>query len=471
MLIPYHLSVHNSSATTTPPRRTTSSRLSPPPPPSSGRKISRDRDPPNILPLDFTPAPLNPFNIQVYRGGRVKDDEGIHWLDTLMIVVPFESEKDVEGGRTSLSIDTEHGTLPNPAENGYGSKYLLLTRPVFSQAMLDTMSASLQTVYDNDIFDYYDDNQIGVTKDDVIFARDTSIKICNVAHAQGMDEKTKQPKLETYRLKVPCDPNTGEQIYLHAFCLQGVTWNSRHDGASGDLRGFPNIAPYTDNSPLSLANKPYTRIAGYLFYKVVMYGNEEKDLHRLMATPKTTPKKVINRLQATMNAKAEQDQANAWANSHNPTTSSTTHHHRNHATTESHNHIPPRTHTTRTHHTRQTGTQRERTTTPQERNTTQQEKRYDPFDTNENDHTTSQQYHDHYAYTPKDDVENGGGGNYKNYDDDEHLISFASQSQMDEESEEQKKPPAFNFPWARSGTTDGMGGGYYDGYANGNYRG
>ena len=386
----------------------------------------------------------------------------------------------------------EHGTLPNPAENGYGSKYLLLTRPLFSEALLETMAATIQTTYDNDVMEYYENNSVGITRDDVIHARDTSIKNCNVALAQGIDEKTKKPVLETYRFKVPSDATTGEQIYLHAFCLQGATWNSRHDGASGELRAFPNIAPYTDNSPLLLESAPYTRVAGYLVYTVAMFGNEGKDLHRLIATPKTTPKKVINRLQATMNAKAEQDQANAFnrggsMNPPNPPTSSTAHHHRNHATTASHHHSPPRDHSTRMHY-RQTSTQRQQdqqpfpqqedTTTQQEYTTTQQEHTNtkqpdyldDPFSAFEK-HTTTQ--HDQ-SYPYHRDGENGGGGNYKNDDDDEHLVSMASASQDDD----QRKPPAQThfpsprkyYPWTRGGNTSdgrrtyGTDGEYNDGY-------
>ena len=429
-------------------------------------------------------------------------------MDNLDIIVPFDSEKDVEGGRTSLSIDMEHGTLPNPAENGYGSKYLLLTCPLFSEALLETVPAAIQTTYDNDIMDYYENNNVGITKDDVIFARDTSIKNCNVALAQGMDEKTRKPVLETYRLKLPCDPTTGEQIYVHAYCWQGETWNSRHDGASGDLRGFPNIAPYEDNSPLSLESLPYTRIAGFLIFKVAMFGNEGKDLHHLISTPKTTPKKVINRLQVTMNAKAQQDQANALnrggsMNPPNPPTSSTAHHHRNHATTASHHHSPPRAHTTRTHYTHQTGTQhqqnqsysrqtgtqhqqnqsyttheqpftqQEHTTTQQEHTTTQPDL-LDPFNTyNNNEHTTTQHdqsypYHDSSTYYTKRDGENRGGRKYTNDEDDEHLVSMASASQDD------MKPPARSpfpstrkYPWTdgREQQTDGTDDEYYDGYA------
>ncbi len=482
--------------------------------------------------MDFTPAPLNPFNILVFRGGRVKDDEGRHWLDSLVIAVPFDAEEDVKDGRTSLTIDMEHGTLPNPNENGYGSKYLLLTRPVMSQAVLETLTAAIQTTYDNDIDDYYKNNTVGITEDNLIHSRDDTIKNCYVAFAQAIDEKTKKPALETYRLKVPSDVATGQQLYLHGYCWQGETWNSRHDGSSGELRGFPNIAGFTDNSPLSLA-APYTKIVGYLIYHVAIFGNEEKDLHRLIATPNTTPKKVIDRLQATKNAKAAQDQANALNrggnNPSNPTTSSTTHHHRNHnhATTTSHHHSPPRGHTTRTHYVyqtgtgtppnqhyahqtgtqnqqnqsyaHQTGTQHQQNQsyahqtatykqpfTQQEHTTTQQD--FDPF---YNEHTTTQhdQYHDRSAYNTESDGGNGGGRNYnKDEESDEHLVSLASASQMEDGSEDQRKPPAWtDDTWARGGTTnahgqtdgmggaraqdDGMGGEYNGGYARGYYRG
>ncbi len=249
----------------------------------------------------------------------MKDDEGLYLLDNLLILAPFHSEQDIEDGRTSLSIDTEYGTLPENDGFFGASKYLLYTIPEVSHAIIETAPVVIQATYEIDILEYHKGNNVGITDAHLATACYTSIENCNSAYAQAIDEKTKKPRLVTYRLKIPHDPVTGEQIYVHSNCWQGESWSSRHDASSGELKVSANIAVFEQPSK-ALTSVTYEKVIGMLTYRVAIVGNEHKDLHR-MTTSSPVRKKVVDRLQASRSAKASQDQAKASNRGAPPSTS------------------------------------------------------------------------------------------------------------------------------------------------------
>jgi hypothetical protein len=418
----------------------------------------------------------------------VKDDEGQYSLENLLILAPFQSEQDIEDGRTSLSIDMEHGALPEN-DGFFGSKYLLYTIPEVSTAIIETAPVVIQATYDTDIKEYHKGNNVGITDAHLATACTTSIDNCNSAYAQAIDEKTKKPRLVTYRLKVPEDPITGEQIYVHSHCWQGESWSSRHDGSSGELKESANIAGFEETSQ-RLTSNAYEKVIGMLTYRVAIVGNEQKDLHRIINSSPVT-KKLVDRLQASRIAKAAQDQAKACNRGGHPNTtatSSTTHHHRNNPTMNTVNPHNPTTHRWKNNQqnqyntsTHQTNAQHQnqhyahqnqysdqqnhhystwqnqystkpastkqnqyqnsshRTNTymqpfTQTEHTSNQQDQYhqlDPFNT-ETEHTTTQQ--DQYPYNST--YTGGGDENYEDYndpEDEEHLISMASSSQQRED--------------------------------------
>ncbi len=193
----------------------------------------------------------------------MKDDEGQYLLDNLLILAPFHSEEDIEDGRTSLSIDTEHGTLPESDGFLGSSKYLLYTIPEVSHAIIETASVVIEATYATDIKEYHNANNVGITDAHQATACITSIDNCNSAYAQAIDEKTKKPRLVTYQLKIPEDPITGEQIYVHSNCWQGESWSSRHNALSGELKVSANIAGFEQSSQ-TLTSGTYDKVIGML---------------------------------------------------------------------------------------------------------------------------------------------------------------------------------------------------------------
>ncbi len=354
----------------------------------------------------------------------MKDDEGQYLLDNLLILAPFHSEQDIEDERTRLSIDTEHGTLPENDGFFGASKYLLYTIPEVSHAIIETAPVVIQATYEIDILEYHKGNNVGITDAHLATACYTSIENCNSAYAQAIDEKTKKPRLVTYRLKIPHDPVTGEQIYVHSNCWQGESWSSRHDASSGELKVSANIAVFEQPSK-ALTSVTYEKVIGMLTYRVAIIGNEQKDLHRI-TTSSPVPKKVVDRLQASRSAKASQDQAkasNRWdntapANFRGPPPGYTPH-------------SPPRQFTppfnSAPGHTRYTAT----ATPPGQRQTNTQQSFYYPPQPNQ--HTT--QPNRDPPFNTEEDYRNQGNNNSDLDGNDSAVqVSMASLSQEEEET-------------------------------------
>lgn len=275
------------------------------------------------LALDFTPTP-NPFNIQLFNGGRMWDDDGAHLVSSLFLSLPFLVEEDIKNGRTSLALDMECGLEPD----GIGSSALYLTCPVVSYSFIRAMPVHVETTFDIEIKAYHDGNNVGVTDAKIDTACQVTIDNCNAAYASIIDDKSKEAQLATYRLKLPRNPSTGKQIYVHSNYWQGEDWNSRYDRANADLRGGLSLVPIPQNSR-ELTTDKYEVMMGALNYRMAICGTEELDLIRMTST-KVSPKKPIDRMQAARMAQAAQDMANTGNRS-----STTTH--KNTSTTRKHN--------------------------------------------------------------------------------------------------------------------------------------
>lgn len=264
---------------------------------AAGRKYNIEDDD-DVRQLTFTGTSKWPnlFNIGLTWGGEMLDDYAEDFIEYLMLSIPFVDEVDSQKFKVSIEFE----------EDAVTSDTIVITRPFMESAQIEAMPVNIYAAF-NDFKEYHKGNKDNAVAHQLKASRITAVNNCTIALADTIDVTTGQPKLETYRFRLPKKDN-GEQILAHASFWQKKKWNSAPiSDESPSFRPAPALCDVDQNSYIYDEDEVYYQMINALHYRIPIIGNTRKHLHHVAKPRKSTSKKSRSKIQDAQDARAAMD--------------------------------------------------------------------------------------------------------------------------------------------------------------------